>query len=144
MPNYIEEDQPSGGEEGAESDEEEEEDGGGSDDGGGGGEGGGDSPGGSDDESDDESSELDESIVANRNAKAVERDRAVRRILARSSKNLKTALALKGGATDAEVGTRIRKTLMLLHPDFAINRLASSEEQEKVEAAFKKLNNLRL
>ena len=88
---------------------------------------------------------LDEGIAQHREAKALERDRAVRRILHRSSKTLKDALGLREAASDNEVATRIRKLLRLLHPDFAINlALVGTEEHERIDTAFKKLNNLRL
>ena len=92
-----------------------------------------------------ESEEVDEAVAKYRDAKSIERDEAVRRILKKSNQTLATALGLQPGAPGAEVQKQIRQALRLLHPDFAINRLlGGSKEQLRVEAAFKKLNNLRL
>lgn len=79
-----------------------------------------------------------------RRAKAKERDDAARRILAYSSKTLTEALGLEVDATDAEVDSCVRRLLRLLHPDYSINlAMAGTRRQQRIEAAFKRLNGLR-
>ena len=113
--------------------------------GGGGGEDGGTPHSDSEEEEEAVAAVLDEGIAQLREDKALERNRAVRRILAPSTKTLKDALGLREVTSNKEMAARIRKLLRLLHPDFAINlALKGTEEHERIDAAFKKLNNLRL
>ena len=79
-----------------------------------------------------------------RRDKTAERDRAVKRILARSSKTLREALGLRPQAADAQVTACVRKQMRLLHPDYSINlELKGTSRHARIEAAFKKLNHLR-
>ena len=79
-----------------------------------------------------------------RDAKSVERDLAVRQILARGSRNLRTALGLRLACPEDEVRKRVRQLLRLLHPDFTINLpLKGTKHHARILAAFKKLNELR-
>ena len=79
-----------------------------------------------------------------RDAKVVERDAAVKRILARSSRTLKDALGLKRLASETEVSKGVRAQLRLLHPDYSINLpLKGTKKHARIESAFKKLNSLR-
>ena len=79
-----------------------------------------------------------------RAAKAAERDMAVTRILAARPRDLKGALRLGVLATEAEVGKRVKTLLRLLHPDFGINQqLKGTKKGARIDAAFKKLNELR-
>jgi hypothetical protein len=80
----------------------------------------------------------------NREDKSAERDRAVKRILARSSKTLREELGMRPRAADAEVTACVRKQMRLLHPDYSINlALKGTNRHARIEAAFKKLNHLR-
>ena len=83
-------------------------------------------------------------MTAAREAKAAERDAAVKRVLARSSRTLKAALGLRELASEAEVISSTRQLMRLLHPDFTINiPLKGTKRYAKITAAFKKLNGLR-
>ena len=84
-------------------------------------------------------------IDESRSAKAVERDAAIRLILARRSRTLRAAMGLEAGMEDdAEVKKRALKLLRLLHPDFTINHpLKGTKKHMRIEAAFKKLSCLR-
>ena len=85
-----------------------------------------------------------EASSESREAKAEERDIAVKRVLAKSAKTLKAALGLKPLASDAEVRKRVRQLLRLLHPDFSMNlELKGTKQHARIESAFKKLNGLR-
>lgn len=90
-----------------------------------------------------EATEEERQLVAARAAKAKERDDAARRILAHSSRTLTDALGLPTKASDTEVARAVRSLLRLLHPDFAINQGLTGARQQRIEAAFKRLNGLR-
>ena len=53
-------------------------------------------------------------------------------------------LCLPSSATEADVRQGIRLAMRLLHPDLAINiALKGTPECARIEAAFKKVNNLK-
>lgn len=63
----------------------------------------------------------------------------------KSNQTLNDALGLQRHATDAEVQRTARRLLMLLHPDFGINAvIKGTKQQQRIEAAFKKLSALRI
>ena len=80
----------------------------------------------------------------NRSAKAVERDEAINRILQRGSTTVRKALGVDERTSDDEVRKRVKKLLILMHPDFTINLpLKGTKQHIRIEAAFKKLVGLR-
>ena len=73
-----------------------------------------------------------------------ERDEGARRILALSSRTFHDALGLEEDASDADIDSRVRKLLRLLHPDYSINlSIKGTRKQQRIEAAYKRLNGLR-
>ena len=91
-----------------------------------------------------EATEEELALLMARKAKARERDLAARRVLAHGSHTLMDAIGLPTDATDAEVQTRVRQLLRLLHPDYSINlSIKGTRRHRRIEAAFKRLNGLR-
>ena len=93
-------------------------------------------------------------VEDDRQAKAAERDEAIKLILARGRRTVRAALGLpaSGGGgggdasscSDAHVRKVVLKTLRLLHPDYVINRpLKGTKRHARIEAAFKKLSSLK-
>jgi hypothetical protein len=83
-------------------------------------------------------------------SKEAERDKAVKHVLGRDFRNPpKSVRAALGMAhahfiSDAEVKRALKRTLILLHPDFSINlALKGTKKHSQIEAAFKKLSSLR-
>ena len=83
-------------------------------------------------------------------SKEAERDKAVKHVLGRDFRNPpKSVRAALGMAhahfiSDAEVKRALKRTLILLHPDFSINlALKGTKKHSQIEAAFKKLSALR-
>ena len=87
-------------------------------------------------------------LAAARAIKAVEREHAVQRILAQNRKDdpktLKQALGLSPDSSDVEVERHMRRVLRLLHPDYSINQHLPQKQHGRVDAAFKRLNGLRM
>lgn len=91
-----------------------------------------------------EPTEEEMQIAKMRLERVAERDGAAQRILAMSSKTLHDALGLPASASDAEVDSSVRKLLRLLHPDYSINlKIKGTRKQQRIEAAYKRLNGLR-
>ena len=96
--------------------------------GGGGGGGGGAKP-------------TDAERTAERNEKERRRDLAVKHIL--SGRTIHAMLRLPASATEHELRQGVRLAMRLLHPDLLINqRLKGTKDYARIEAAFKKANNL--
>ena len=79
-----------------------------------------------------------------RASRTAERDQAASRVLALSSTTLHEALGLGARASDAQIDRAVRKLLRLLHPDYSINLdIKGTKKQQRIEAAFKRLNGLK-
>ena len=84
---------------------------------------------------------LSEDVRRAREMRVAERDVAAQQVL--ESRSLVEALGM-ADASEAEVGTRVRRLMRLLHPDYSINSaLRGTKQQRRIEKAFKKLNSLR-
>lgn len=83
--------------------------------------------------------------MVERKMKEAQRDRALRRVLlAPTTANLQRALGLPSDASNTAVMQATRLAMRLLHPDRGMNVLLRDTPKGKdLEAAFKKVNNLR-
>ena len=80
--------------------------------------------------------------AAERSEKERRRDRAMDAVL--KGRTVYAMLGMPKGSSEAEMMRAMRLAMRLLHPDLGINQaLAGSKQGERLEAAFKRVNNLK-
>ena len=80
--------------------------------------------------------------MVDRSEKESQRDRAVRAVL--SGRTTCAMLGLPEGSHSEAIRHAVRLAMRILHPDAGVNiRLKGTDEYARIEAAFKKVNNIK-